>query len=81
MAAGNSYVDPTTGATIFKLTSATYPSESAHWGHDYAEGGDEVSLPYNGTTRAILSAKTVPAADPGGSSISRRVSGSAIRAS
>src|SRR5438874_12911256 len=24
-----------------------------NWGHDYAEAGNEVSLPYNGSTRAI----------------------------
>jgi hypothetical protein len=29
MAAGNSYLDPTTGAIIYKLTSATYPTASA----------------------------------------------------
>ncbi len=39
---------------IYKLTSATFPAAGANWGHDYSEGGDEVSLPYNGNTRAIL---------------------------
>ena len=39
---------------IYKLTSATFPAASANWGHDYSEGGDEVSLPYNGETRAVL---------------------------
>src|SRR5712692_4648572 len=53
-AAGSSYLDPTTGVTIYKLTSATYPTSSLNWGHDYSEGGDEVSLPYNGNTRAVL---------------------------
>ena len=32
IAAGGSYLDPTTGVRIYKLTSATYPSaESACW--------------------------------------------------
>ena len=53
-AAGSVYLDPTTGVKVYKLTSATFPATSARWGHDYAEGGDEVSLPYNGTTRAVL---------------------------
>ena len=42
------------GVKIYKLTSATFPASSPNWGHDYSEGGDEVSLPYNGTTRAVL---------------------------
>ncbi len=54
IAAGGSYLDPTSGVKINKLTSATYPAASPVWVHDYAEGGDEISLPYNGTTRAIL---------------------------
>jgi hypothetical protein len=53
-AAGGFYLDPTTAVKIYKLTSATFPAAGANWGHDYSEGGDEVSLPYNGTTRAIL---------------------------
>ena len=54
VAAGGSYRDPTTGVRVYKVTSATFPSTSANWGHDYAEGGDEVSLPYSGATRAVL---------------------------
>src|SRR5712691_5077706 len=54
LAAGSSYLDPTTGVKIYKLTSATYPVSSPYWSHDYSEGGDEVSLPYNGNTRAVL---------------------------
>src|SRR5437879_6778526 len=54
IAAGGSYLDPTTGVKVYKITSATFPTSSPNWGHDYAEGGDEVSLPYNGTTRAVL---------------------------
>ena len=53
-AAGSFYLDPTTSVRIYKLTSATYPAAAANWGHDYAEGGDEISLPYNGETRAVL---------------------------
>jgi Big-like domain-containing protein/purple acid phosphatase-like protein/VCBS repeat protein/stigma-specific protein Stig1 len=52
--AGASYQDPTTGVRIYKLTSATFPAASANWGHDYSEGGNEVSLPYDGETRAVL---------------------------
>jgi WD40-like Beta Propeller Repeat len=52
--AGASYLDPTTSVKIYKLTSANYPVASPHWGHDYSEGGDEVSLPYKGNTRAVL---------------------------
>jgi concanavalin A-like lectin/glucanase superfamily protein/Big-like domain-containing protein len=54
LAAGGSYLDPTTQVKIYKLTSSTYPAASPNWGHDYSEGGDEVSLPYNGNTRAVL---------------------------
>src|SRR5882724_36557 len=54
LAAGATYLDPTTRVRIYKLTSATFPTASPWgWGHAYAEGGDEVSLPYNGNTRAI----------------------------
>lgn len=54
LAAGQSYLDPTTGVRIHKITSGTYPAASAGWVHDYAEGGNEISLPYAGQTRAIL---------------------------
>ncbi|HMC72056.1 MAG TPA: Ig-like domain-containing protein, partial [Mycobacteriales bacterium] len=54
LAPGQSYLDPTTGATIYRLTSATFPTTSADWGHDYAEGGDEIGLPYRDSTRAVL---------------------------
>jgi hypothetical protein len=54
IAAGSGYGDPTTNVRIYKLTSATFPASSPNWGHDYSEGGDEVSLPYNGKTRAVL---------------------------
>jgi hypothetical protein len=51
--AGGSYADPTTGVSVHKLTSATFPASGFRWGHAYAEGGDEVSLPYAGETRAV----------------------------
>ena len=54
LAAGSWYPDPTTGVKIYKLTSGTFPTSSSSWYHDYAEGGDEVSLPYDGNTRAVL---------------------------
>jgi len=54
LAAGDSYLDPSTGVTIYRLTSATFPTTSSSWGHDYAEGGDEIGLPYRDSTRAVL---------------------------
>jgi Bacterial Ig-like domain (group 2) len=54
LAPGDSYLDPTTGVTVYRLTAATFPAASANWGHDYAEGGDEISLPYRDSTRAVL---------------------------
>jgi hypothetical protein len=54
MAAGNSYLDPTTGVKVYKLTSGSFPAASPNWGHDYAEGGYEVSLPHTGNTRTVL---------------------------
>lgn len=54
--AGGSYLDPTTGVRIHKLTSSSFPATGSSWTHDYAEGGNEVSLPYtgDGVTRAVL---------------------------
>jgi VanZ family protein len=55
--AGGSYLDPTTGVKIYKLTSAAFPvtnPAARSSSHDYSEGGDEISLPYNGQTRAVL---------------------------
>src|SRR6266704_79174 len=54
LAAGGSYLDPTTGVTVYRLTSATFTTTSTNWGHDYAEGGDEISLAYHDSTRAVL---------------------------
>jgi len=55
LVAGGSYNDPVTGVKVYKLTSPTFPGGSSRgYGHDYAEGGDEISLPHTGTTRTIL---------------------------
>lgn len=55
LSAGASYLDPTTGVKVYKLTSATFPTSSASgFYHDYAEGGHEISLPHTGHTRSIL---------------------------
>jgi hypothetical protein len=54
LAAGSSYQDPTTSVRVYKLTSSASPAPGSSWGHDYSEGGDEVSLPYAGNTRAVL---------------------------
>jgi hypothetical protein len=54
LAAGQSYLDPTTNAKVYRLTSSGFPTPATGWSHDYGEGGDEVSLPYSGATRAVL---------------------------
>jgi len=56
LAAGATYKDPTTGVKIYKISSSSFPASSPTWNHDYSEGGDEISLPYNGDdkTRAVL---------------------------
>jgi len=41
--AGFSYDDPTTGVRVWKVTSATVPANNTGAGHDYAEGGAQVS--------------------------------------
>jgi chitodextrinase len=54
IAAGGYYLDPLTGVKVYKLTSSVFPTTGFNWGHDYAEGGNEVSLPLNASgTRAI----------------------------
>ncbi len=42
-AAGFSYDDPVTGVKVWKVTSATVPANNTGAGHDYAEGGAQVS--------------------------------------
>jgi len=55
LAHGATYLDPVTGVKIWKLTDSTFPStDPLGFGHDYAEGGHEISLPHTGTTRTIL---------------------------
>lgn len=51
--AGGSYLDPTTGVKVWKLSSNAYPA-AGNWSHDYADGGNEISLPHTGATRTIL---------------------------
>lgn len=54
-AAGSTYTEPTSGVTVYKITSSSFPVASvAGFHHDYADGGHEVSLPHTGTTRTIL---------------------------
>src|SRR5207249_9765584 len=50
-----SYLDPISGVKIYRVTNMDWPvlMHMGNWGHDYAEAGNEVSLPYNGSTRAI----------------------------
>jgi hypothetical protein len=52
--AGGFYRDPWTGVRVYRLTSPEFPVPSPGWNHDYAEGGDEVSLPREGGTRSVL---------------------------
>ncbi len=41
--AGYRYNDPVTGVKVWKVTSATVPANNTGAGHDYAEGGAQVS--------------------------------------
>src|SRR5262245_26824011 len=41
--AGYSYNDPVTGVKVWKVTSPTVPASNTGAGHDYAEGGAQVS--------------------------------------
>jgi Big-like domain-containing protein len=54
--AGFSYNDPVTGVKIWKVTSRTVPMTNVGAGHDYADGGNEVSLGWgpNNNTHTIL---------------------------
>lgn len=54
MAAGNSYLDPVTGVRVWKATSATVPVNNAGGGHDYAEGGVQVSREWGGNRHTVL---------------------------
>ena len=46
LAAGESYPDPVTGVTIYKVTDASSPVENIRGVHDYSEGGPFISLPW-----------------------------------
>ncbi len=46
VAAGWSYTDPMTGVRVWKVTTASVPQSNVSGGHDYSEGGQEVSLPW-----------------------------------
>jgi hypothetical protein len=54
--AGYTYTDPTTGVRIWKVTSATVPLTNTSAGHDYSEGGNEVSRAWgpNHDTHTIM---------------------------
>lgn len=55
-AAGWSYNDPVTGVKIWKVTSGSVPAANGSAGHDYSDGGNEVSLGWgtNSNTHTIL---------------------------
>jgi hypothetical protein len=54
--AGFSYNDPVTGVKIWKVTSSTTPTANSGAGHDYGEGGNEVSRGWgpNNNTHTML---------------------------
>ncbi len=54
LAHGQSYLDPTTGVKVWKLSDPSFPTANAGFAHDYADGNHEVSLPHTGQTRTIL---------------------------
>ena len=47
--AGQTYVDPNTGVTVLKLTSASVPTSNGGMYHGYSEGGPNISQPWTGT--------------------------------
>jgi len=49
LAAGQTYVDPNSGATVLKLTSASVPAANGGMYHGYSEGGPNISQPWTGT--------------------------------
>jgi hypothetical protein len=55
-AAGFSYNDPVTGVKIWKVTSSTTPTANSGAGHDYGDGGNQVSRGWgpNNNTHTIL---------------------------
>ncbi|HYR15657.1 MAG TPA: hypothetical protein VEQ67_15790 [Mycobacterium sp.] len=55
-AAGFSYNDPVTGVKIWKVTSSTTPTANSGAGHDYGDGGNQVSRGWgpNNNTHTLL---------------------------
>ncbi|HXO84970.1 MAG TPA: Ig-like domain-containing protein, partial [Gemmatimonadales bacterium] len=53
LAAGQTYVDPNSGATVLKLTSASVPASNGGMYHGYSEGGPNISQPWTGTDGLI----------------------------
>ena len=49
LAAGQTYVDPNSGATVLKLTSASVPSSNSGMYHGYSEGGPNISQAWTGS--------------------------------
>jgi hypothetical protein len=49
LAGGQTYVDPNTGVTVLKLTSASVPASNGGMYHGYSEGGPNISQPWTGT--------------------------------
>lgn len=44
--AGQSYTDPVTGVSVYKVTDSDYPVSNVRAYHDYAGQGPEISLPW-----------------------------------
>ena len=53
LAANQTYVDPITGVTVLKLTSASVPVANGGVYHGYSEGGPNISQPWTGTDGQI----------------------------
>jgi hypothetical protein len=54
MKAGTSYLDPTTRMRVWRATSAVVPQANGGAGHDYADGGWEVSRAWGNGTHTLL---------------------------
>jgi len=52
--AGGSYLDPTTGVRVWKLTSPTVPQPNDGAGHDYGDGPVQVSREWGGGKHTVL---------------------------
>ncbi len=58
--AGYRYNDPVTGVKVWKVTSATVPAANTGAGHDYAEGGAQVSSGWGPDQRSSRGGISVP---------------------